>query len=71
MNLCEVLAINLKYYRKKYKLSQEKFAETLKKSNVSVSRKMNGKVGFSQNDMVEWGNLLHIPLEEYGEFFFT
>lgn len=32
---------------------------------------MNGKVGFSQNDMVEWGNLLHIPLEEYGEFFFT
>nr|DAS30178.1 MAG TPA: Protein of unknown function (DUF739) [Caudoviricetes sp.] len=51
--------------------SQEKFAETLKKSNVSVSRKMNGKVGFSQNDMVEWGNLLHIPLEEYGEFFFT
>lgn len=29
MNLCEVLAINLKDYRKKYKLSQEKFAEIL------------------------------------------
>ena len=29
--------------------SQEKFAETLKKSNVSVSRKMNGKVGFSHS----------------------
>ncbi len=29
MNLCENLAINLKYYRKKYNLSQEKFAEIL------------------------------------------
>ncbi len=29
MNLCEILAINLKYYRKKYNLSQEKFAEVL------------------------------------------
>lgn len=27
MNLLEILAINLKYYRKKYNLSQEKFAE--------------------------------------------
>ena len=29
MNLVESLAINLKYYRKKYNLSQEKFAEVL------------------------------------------
>lgn len=29
MNLCEILSINLKYYRKKYHLSQEKFAEIL------------------------------------------
>ena len=29
MNLCEALAINIKYYRKKYNLSQEKFAEIL------------------------------------------
>lgn len=29
MNICEILAINLKYYRKKYNLSQEKFAELL------------------------------------------
>ena len=29
MNLNEILAINLKYYRKKYNLSQEKFAEVL------------------------------------------
>ena len=29
MNLCEILAINLKYYRHKYHLSQEKFAEIL------------------------------------------
>ena len=29
MNLCEILAINLKYYRKVYNLSQEKFTEVL------------------------------------------
>lgn len=29
MRLCESLAINLKYYRKKYNLSQERFAEIL------------------------------------------
>lgn len=29
MKLCESLAINLKYYRKKYNLSQERFAEIL------------------------------------------
>ena len=29
MNLSKILAINLKYYRKKYNLSQEKFAEIL------------------------------------------
>lgn len=29
MKLCENLAINLKYYRKKYNLSQERFAEIL------------------------------------------
>ena len=29
MNICEILSINLKYYRKKYNLSQEKFADVL------------------------------------------
>ena len=29
MNLKEILSINLRYYRKKYNLSQEKFAEVL------------------------------------------
>lgn len=29
MTICEILSINLKYYRKKYNLSQEKFAEIL------------------------------------------
>ena len=55
MNLCEVLAINLKYYRKKYKLSQEKFAEILgttlsylnqienKKVEVPQTKEMNDK----------------------------
>ena len=29
MTICKNLATNLKYYRKKYNLSQEKFAEIL------------------------------------------
>lgn len=29
MNICEILSINLKFYRKKYNLSQEKFADIL------------------------------------------
>ena len=52
MNLCEILAINLKYYRKKYNLSQEKFAEVLgttlsylnqieNKNGVSIDEKKN------------------------------
>ena len=44
MNLCEVLAINLKYYRKKYKLSQEKFAEILGTTLSYLNQIENKKV---------------------------
>lgn len=44
MNLCEVLAINLKYYRKKYKLSQEKFAEILDTTLSYLNQIENKKV---------------------------
>ena len=44
MNLCEILAINLKYYRKKYNLSQEKFAEILVTSLSYLNQIENNKV---------------------------
>ena len=44
MNLCETLAINLKYYRKKYNLSQEKFAEILGTTLSYLNQIENNKV---------------------------
>lgn len=44
MNLCEILAINLKYYRKKYNLSQEKFAEILGTTLSYLNQIENHKV---------------------------
>lgn len=44
MNICEVLAINLKYYRKKFNLSQEKFADILGTSLSYLNQIENNKV---------------------------
>lgn len=44
MKICEVLAINLKYYRKKYSLSQEKFAEILGTTLSYLNQIENNKV---------------------------
>ena len=51
--------------------SQAKYAEALGVSEVTVSRKMNGNVGFSQRDMKQWGELLDISESDFGEYFFT
>ena len=44
MNICEVLAINLKYYRKSFNLSQEKFADILGTSLSYLNQIENNKV---------------------------
>lgn len=44
MKLCENLAINIKYYRKKYNLSQEKFAEILGTTLSYLNQIENKKV---------------------------
>ena len=44
MTLCESLAINLKYYRKKYNLSQEKFAVVIGTSLSYLNQIENLKV---------------------------
>ena len=48
------------------------FAEKgLKTSQVSVSRKFNGKTQFSSDDIRLWCQLLEIPIEEAGLYFFA
>ena len=51
--------------------SQEKNAEVLGISTNSLSKKMTGKTGFSQKDIVEWTRLLDIDKSEYGQYFFN
>lgn len=51
--------------------SQEKFATEIGISSNSLSKKMNGKTGISQRDIIKWSELLGIDSSEYGEYFFT
>lgn len=47
------------------------FAAKLEKSKVSVSAKLHGKIGFSKEEILAWCELLEIPKEEIGSYFFT
>mgnify|MGYP002707859496 CR=1 FL=1 len=51
--------------------SQGNFADKIGLSENSVSRKLNCKIGFSQSDMVKWGDILGISQEEYADYFFN
>ena len=51
--------------------TEGKFAEALNTSQISVSRRFNDKVEFSKSDMELWCNMLGIPLEESGKYFFA
>lgn len=51
--------------------TQERFAQSLGISKNSLSLKMNGKTGFSQDDVKKWCDLLDIKTEEIGEYFFA
>ena len=46
------------------------FAEALGMSQNSLSRKFNDKIQFSSNDIRIWCDLLNIPIEESGLYFF-
>ncbi|MBQ8559086.1 MAG: DUF739 family protein [Tyzzerella sp.] len=51
--------------------SQGKFAEAIRLSENSVSKKLTGNSGFSQEDIEKWSYLLEISKEEYGLYFFA
>lgn len=44
MNITDILSINLRYYRKQYNLSQEKFAEVLGTSLAHLNKIEQKKV---------------------------
>lgn len=47
------------------------FAKALGVSKQAVSVKLNGKSGFTQDKIIEWANVLDIPAEEVGKYFFV
>jgi len=47
------------------------FFKSLDITPVQGSKKLNGKAGFSQDDMVEWSRLLELDLQDIGPFFCT
>lgn len=51
--------------------SQQKFAEVIDISNVSLSLKLNNHVGITREEVAQWSELLEIPKEEIGSVFFT
>lgn len=49
----------------------QRYSDVLGLSYVSVSNKLNGKTGFSQEDIEKWADLLHIEPVYYHEYFFA
>lgn len=60
MKLCEILAINLKYYRKKYNLSQEKFAEILGTTLSYLNQIENNKVDVKSSTIDKFAKKINI-----------
>ena len=52
-------------------VTEGRFAEELGVSQVSISRKFNGKSQFSSDDIRRWCELLEIPVADAGLYFFS
>lgn len=50
--------------------TRKAFAKAIGLSENSLSLKLTGKTGISQEDIIEWSKLLNIPQAEYGSFYF-
>lgn len=51
--------------------TRKAFAEAIGISENSMSLKLNGKTGFSRDEMARWGKLLDIDVSEFGDYFFA
>ena len=49
----------------------ENFCAAIGISKTAMSKKMTGKTGFSQKDIIKWCDLLCIDLDQVGEFFYA
>ena len=58
MNLKEILSINLRYYRKKYNLSQEKFSEVIGTSLSHLNKMEQGKVDVKLSTITKYADNL-------------
>ena len=47
------------------------FAKAVGISSVAMSKKLNGKIGLSQSDIISWSDLLDIDKAEYADYFFA
>lgn len=70
------MAVEYKYNKLRGRIvekygSLSAFSEHTIISRVSISNKMTGKCGFSQEDIEEWAKLLDIAPEDYGSYFFA
>lgn len=59
MKIVELLAMNLRYYRKKYDLSQEKFAEILGTSLSHLNRIEQNKIDVKASSIDKYTNKLN------------
>ena len=51
--------------------TQAKFAQMIALSERTVSLKLNGKIAFKQDEIIRAAEVLQIPKEEIGTYFFT
>lgn len=51
-------------------VTYKNFATHLGKSSQEVSRKLTGDIAFTKADIIEWCDVLGIPLAESGTYFF-
>jgi transcriptional regulator with XRE-family HTH domain len=58
VNLKEILSVNLRYYRKKYNLSQEKFAEVIGTSLSHLNKMEQQKVDVKLSTISKYANNL-------------
>ena len=51
--------------------TQEQLAKAIGISECSLSKKIKNKSKFDSTEMLAIGKVLNIPLDEFGEYFFT
>lgn len=51
--------------------SMEAFAEAAGKSTSIISKKLNGKIKITGDDIEEWSKLLGISIDQVHEYFFA